>query len=56
MTKNTGSSTSRPLKTRISIKKIGPKAGEAILRNKKDEPHIADRSSNSQKFLKFIQG
>ena len=34
---------------------MGPKAGEAILRNKKDDPHIAERSSSSKKFLNFIQ-
>tara|TARA_B100001094_G_scaffold297841_1_gene321261 strand:+ start:814 stop:1047 length:234 start_codon:yes stop_codon:yes gene_type:complete len=55
MTKNTGNKTSRPLKTRISTKKMGPKAGEAILRNKKEDPHIAERSSSSQKFLIFIR-
>jgi hypothetical protein len=49
-----GSITTNPLTTRISIKNTGPNIGAAILRNKKDEPHIAERIRSSMKSLEVI--
>ena len=46
-----GSITTNPLTTRSEIKNTGPNTGAAILRNKKDEPHIAERIRSSMKSL-----
>ena len=46
--KTRGSKTARPLKTRISIKKIGPNTGLVNRRNKNEEPQMAERKINSE--------